>query len=80
MGLYPEVGGIFMHFVVLCRCDGSADTVSAKGSPPYDNNFCKADAQETELKGRTAHAVPVPEYDPIFGINGPLTTLWTKPG
>lgn len=49
-----------------------------KGSPHYDNNFCKAGPEETEEKAKNAKAVPIPECDPIYGVNGPLVDLWTK--
>lgn len=47
-----------------------------QGSPHWDNNFCKADEEETSEKAQNARAVPIPEYDPIFGAGGPLVNLW----
>jgi len=49
-----------------------------EGSPHWDNNFCKADEQETKLKASNARAVPLPESDPIFGIGGPLVDIWRR--
>lgn len=49
-----------------------------KGSPKYDNNFCKAGEEETRMKAETARKVPVPEWDPIFGHKGPLYEIWNK--
>jgi uncharacterized protein YjlB len=47
-----------------------------KGSPHWDNNFCKAGPEETQEKARVARSVPVPEYDPIYGKGGPLVEIW----
>ena len=47
-----------------------------QGSPRWDNNFCKADATETAEKARSARNVPIPEYDPIHGKDGPLVEIW----
>jgi len=47
-----------------------------KGSPHWDNNWCQADEEETLEKTRNARAVPVPDHDPIFGPDGPLTRIW----
>jgi uncharacterized protein YjlB len=49
-----------------------------KGSPQYDNNFCKADRQETIEKAAVARGVPIPEFDPIYGREGPLVQIWGK--
>ncbi|KAF2813066.1 uncharacterized protein BDZ99DRAFT_381699 [Mytilinidion resinicola] len=46
-----------------------------QGSPHWDNNFCKK-PEETAQKAENARAVPVPEYDPIHGKDGPLVYLW----
>jgi uncharacterized protein YjlB len=49
-----------------------------QGSPKYDNNFCKAGAEETRKKAETARNVPIPEWDPICGHKGPLYDIWSK--
>ncbi|KAK4989423.1 hypothetical protein LTR66_007073 [Elasticomyces elasticus] len=49
-----------------------------EGSPHWDNNFCQADAGETAEKARNARGVPVPDHDPIFGLDGPLVEIWRK--
>jgi uncharacterized protein YjlB len=49
-----------------------------QGSPHWDNNFCKADAEETEEKAANAKAVPIPEFDPIYGKDGPLVRIWKE--
>lgn len=54
-----------------------------KGSPHWDNNFCRADEDETREKSVNARAVPVravpvPEYDPITGEDGDLVRIWSK--
>lgn len=49
-----------------------------KGSPKYDNNFCKAGKEETMMKAETARKVPVPEWDPVSGYKGPLYEIWSK--
>ncbi|OCK77354.1 hypothetical protein K432DRAFT_428070 [Lepidopterella palustris CBS 459.81] len=49
-----------------------------EGSPKWDNNFCKADAGETAEKARNACSVPIPQYDPVYGKDGPLVGIWKK--
>ncbi|KAF2864865.1 hypothetical protein BDV95DRAFT_588208 [Massariosphaeria phaeospora] len=49
-----------------------------KGSPHWDNNFCKADAQETAEKAKVASSVPIPDYDPVYGKGGPLVDIWRR--
>ena len=49
-----------------------------KGSPRWDNNWCKAGPEETAEKAKTARAVPVPECDPVFGEGGPLVKIWRE--
>lgn len=47
-----------------------------EGSPHWDNNWCKAGPEETEAKAENARSVPIPEYDPIYGEDGPLVQIW----
>lgn len=47
-----------------------------QGAPKWNNNYCKADAEETRAKAEEAKGIPVPEYDPIYGLDGPLPMLW----
>ena len=49
-----------------------------KGSPHYDNNWCKADSNETAARAANARAVPLPDCDPIYGRNGPLCKIWAQ--
>ncbi|KAF2093368.1 hypothetical protein NA57DRAFT_61494 [Rhizodiscina lignyota] len=49
-----------------------------KGSPKWDNNWCKAGPEETESKAQNARSVPIPQCDPLYGSDGPLVNLWTK--
>lgn len=49
-----------------------------KGSPKWDNNFCKADSHETAQKAENARSVPIPHMDPVYGVDGPLVGLWKK--
>ena len=70
VGLYPKVTSPLFAVFIL-RAD------STQGSPHWDNNFCKADEQETKLKAANAKAVPVPDSDPVFGAGGPLVEIWT---
>lgn len=67
--MYPKVSSPLFAIFIL-RAD------STQGSPHWDNNFCKADEQETKQKTENAKAVPVPGYDPIFGVGGPLVEIW----
>lgn len=69
VGLYPKVLSLLFNFFT------STDNV-VQGSPHWDNNFCKADEQETKAKAGNAMNVPIPEMDPIFGVGGPLTEIW----
>lgn len=41
-------------------------------------NFCKAGEEETNEKAANARKVPIPDYDPIFGLDGPLVSMWKK--
>lgn len=63
-----------------CSVDSEGDYeyvgLYPKGSPHWDSNFCKADATETAEKARNARNVPIPEYDPIYGQDGPLVEIW----
>ncbi|KAI9810616.1 MAG: hypothetical protein M1827_006178 [Pycnora praestabilis] len=49
-----------------------------KGSPHWDNNFCKAGGEETQEKASIARSVPIPEEDPVFGAGGPLVDIWRR--
>lgn len=49
-----------------------------RGSPKWDNNWCKANEHETSLKAEQAKRVPIPDYDPIYGKDGPLVDIWTR--
>ena len=49
-----------------------------RGSPRWDNNYCKAGPEETAEKARVARAVPVPDADPVFGEGGPLVKIWRE--
>ncbi|SMY18959.1 unnamed protein product [Zymoseptoria tritici ST99CH_1A5] len=50
--------------------------VYPKGSPKWDNNFCKTDLDTTKEIAAKTEGVPVPEFDPVFGRGGPLVRLW----
>ncbi|KAK3710700.1 hypothetical protein LTR37_010119 [Vermiconidia calcicola] len=49
-----------------------------KGAPKWSNNFCKDGVEETERKTEQARSIPVPEWDPIHGFDGPLPTIWRQ--
>ncbi len=49
-----------------------------KGSPHWDNNFCRADVEETREKAANARAVPLPDCDPIDGKDGYLLRIWKE--
>ena len=57
-------------------CGGEADWV--QGSPKYDNNFCKAGVEETRVKAEVARGVPVPGWDVVNGVDGPLCGIWRE--
>ncbi len=46
-----------------------------KGAPKWNNNFCKADEDETKLKAEEASKIPVPDFDPVVSIS--LRTMLT---
>ncbi|KAH6682851.1 hypothetical protein B0J14DRAFT_133085 [Halenospora varia] len=66
--------------VAHCSVESSDDYeyvgLYPKGSPHWDNNFCKSNKEETQEKEANARAVPIPDSDPIFGIGGPLVGIW----
>lgn len=41
-------------------------------------NYGKANEMETAEKAAAAKAVPIPEFDPIYGKGGPLVDLWER--
>ncbi|KAF1810716.1 hypothetical protein P152DRAFT_400874 [Eremomyces bilateralis CBS 781.70] len=49
-----------------------------EGSLKWDNNWCKADVTETAEKAKVAKSVAIPEFDPIYGREGPLVEIWRK--
>lgn len=65
-------------FLVLFSIFDAANHFAVKGSPHWDNNFCRAGPEETKQKEKNARAVPLPECDPIFGPSGPLVTIWRE--
>ncbi|SMR41610.1 unnamed protein product [Zymoseptoria tritici ST99CH_1E4] len=50
--------------------------VYPKGSPKWDNNFCKTDSDTTREITAKTEGVPVPDFDPVYGRGGPLVRLW----
>ncbi|KAF2789671.1 hypothetical protein K505DRAFT_352413 [Melanomma pulvis-pyrius CBS 109.77] len=77
----PAEGGMeagVSHCSVSSEGDYEYVGLYPEGSSHYDNNFCKADREETADKARVASAVPVPEWDPFFGEGGPLVEIWTR--
>jgi len=66
--------------VAHCSLESSDDYeyvgLYPKGSPHWDNNFCKAGEDETNQKAANARAVPIPDSDPVFGAGGPLVQIW----
>jgi uncharacterized protein YjlB len=54
----------------------AAKSLLVQGSPHWDNNWCKASPEETQEKANQARQVPIPQHDPIFGLNGHLPKLW----
>ncbi|KAJ4524516.1 hypothetical protein HRR78_004636 [Exophiala dermatitidis] len=56
----------------------AGDIIVLPGSPHWDNNWCKASPEETMERTATAWSVPIPSYDPIYGKDGPLCTIWRQ--
>jgi hypothetical protein len=73
VGLYPKV-----HPFLSSPLFGLLLDNVEQGSPHYDNNFCKANEQETREKAANARSVPIPVMDLIFGDGGPLVEIWGK--
>ncbi|KAG0646139.1 hypothetical protein D0Z07_8231 [Hyphodiscus hymeniophilus] len=69
-------GGVFKHYGA--HHFHSITHECYAGSPHWDNNFCKADENETAQKASNARAVPIPDSDPVFGVGGPLVKLWEQ--
>ena len=46
-------------------------------SVPWDSNECKSEEQAAD-KTNIIACVRMPEEDPVFGVNGPMMTLWAK--
>ncbi|KAF4548066.1 Hypothetical protein D9617_32g091860 [Elsinoe fawcettii] len=66
------------HYNISSTEDFEYIGVYPKGSPHWDNNWCKADVQETQQKASVASTFPIPPSDPVHGINGPLVKIWTR--
>ncbi|PSK34304.1 hypothetical protein B9Z65_8630 [Elsinoe australis] len=68
--------------VAHCNLESSDDFeyigVYPQGSPHWDNNWCRVDAEETHEKSLTAEQIPIPSTDPVYGTNGPLVDIWTR--
>jgi hypothetical protein len=90
VGLYPKVCFLYITLSLLllfpstgpfplppsCIVGVVTDDDTKQGSPHWDNNFCKVGEEETKEKAENARAVPVSNWDPIFGADGPLVRIW----
>jgi uncharacterized protein YjlB len=59
----------------------SADFLVVGAYPPageYDE--CRGSAEEREQALQTIPDTPLPEQDPVYGVNGPLMKLWEERG
>ncbi|KAF2870025.1 hypothetical protein BDV95DRAFT_595597 [Massariosphaeria phaeospora] len=45
-------------------------------APMWDMNYCKDDAEMTATKAERCAQVPIPQADPVFGVDGPLPKIW----
>ncbi|KAI1085413.1 hypothetical protein F5B20DRAFT_518260 [Whalleya microplaca] len=50
--------------------------VYPKGSPHWKSEYCQ-DKERCEMLNEEAEAVPIPQWDPVIGYNGPLSRLWS---
>ena len=71
-----------IHAGVAHRRVNDADGFSCLGAYPdgqeYDMNY----GREGERPGtdENIHKVPLPQYDPLYGIDGPLVLNWASAG
>lgn len=50
-------------------------TDSTQEAPRWRNNHCNGEESMDALAEEISN-VPVPNYDPVFGENGPLCQIW----
>ena len=46
-------------------------------APKWRNNWCEGAENMDDLE-REIQRVGVPDRDPVYGLNGPLVTLWRQ--
>lgn len=52
--------------------------VGVQGAPKWNNNYCQAGEEETRAKAEEAKGIPIPDWDPVYGVDGPLPQLWRE--
>ena len=64
---------------VAHRCVSASDSFRVVGAYPPGQKYdmCYGRQEERPQADRNIDRVPVPETDPVYGINGPLTLLWS---
>lgn len=83
MGFYPHnpVSSIshsyHCHFFYHLRTNTRVKQErAAAGEEAFDMHLCDASPEETARLKVVAAKTPIPEMDPLYGVEGPLPRIW----
>lgn len=51
---------------------------AAAGKEAFDMHLCNASPEETARLKVVATKTPIPEMDPLYGVEGPLSRIWIE--